>query len=493
MHRKTKIVATISDKKCDVAFIRSLYEAGMNVARINTAHVTTESADKVVENIRAVSDRIAIMVDTKGPEIRLTAMTKEYEGGIAVKAGQVVNLKGTAGNELSSAGMIYTNDASLYDDVPQGATILIDDGDIELLVVGKSDGVLRCEVRNDGVIQSRKSVNVPGVAIDLPSVTDRDREFIEWAVDRDLDFIAHSFVRTAADVNEVKKILKSRNSPIKVISKIENRQGVDNIDEILEETYGIMVARGDLGVEVPAEELPIVQRMIVKKCIESKSPVIIATQMLQSMVHNPRPTRAEVSDIASAVYQRADAIMLSGETANGDYPVESVLTMGRVAKAIEDDGDHNQPYIDLNMSGVNNEITAQLARSTVRATTNLPIKAVVCDTMSGRTGRYLAAFRGQKPVYAMCYRPAVMRQLALSYGIEPMYSEPYPDHNVFLNDILSRLKADKHLSSGDLIAVMGGDFGAAAGASFLEIGYVRQLEDKARGYGMRRGNNDAGV
>lgn len=490
IRRKTKIVATISDRRCDTGFIRSLYEAGMDVARINTAHVTIESADRLVKNIREVSDDIAIMVDTKGPEIRLTALDEKWKDGIPVKTGDIVNLKGTAENKPSSPEMIYTNDASLYDDIPAGASILIDDGDIELTVEEKRDGVLRCRVDNGGTILSRKSVNAPGVEINLPSVTARDREFIEWAVSRGLDFIAHSFVRTAQDVMAVTEILAAHDSDIKVISKIENRQGVENIDEILKVTYGIMVARGDLGVEVPAEELPIVQRMIVRKCIESKSPVIIATQMLQSMMHSPRPTRAEVSDIASAVYQRADAVMLSGETASGDYPVEAVLTMGRVALSIEEDNGHNEPYLDLSMSGVNNEITAQLARSTVRATINLPVKAVVCDTLSGRTGRYLAAFRGQRPVYAMCYRPTVMRQLALSFGIRPMYSEPFPEHSAFIKEILERLKGEGELSSDDLIAVMGGDFGAAAGASFLEIGYVRQLEEKARGYGLLHGNDD---
>lgn len=489
MTRKTKIVATISDRRCEVDFIRSLYEAGMNVARINTAHVSTESADVVVANIRAVSDKIAIIVDTKGPEIRLTGLAPEYANGIAVSTGQVVNMSGSDSGALSSPEMFYVNHALFYDDVPVGAHILVDDGDIEFEVVGKADGALQCVVRNSGVVKARKSVNVPNVSMRLPSVTDRDRVFIEWAVDRELDFIAHSFVRSAEDVIDVKKILEERGSPIKVISKIENREGIDNIDEILRVTYGVMVARGDLGVEVPAEELPVVQRYIVKKCIESKSPVIIATQMLHSMMSNPRPTRAEVSDIAGAIYQRVDAIMLSGETASGDYPLESVRTMSRVAMEIEKDNNHNAPFIDMNMMRIDNEITAQLARSTVRATINLPVKAVIIDTMSGRTGRYLSAFRGQKPVYAMCYRHSVMRQLALSFGIEPMYCEPSENHSTFLRSALGTLEELCQLGTDDLVVVMGGDFGAAAGASFLEIGYVRQLKAKAEGYVITGNNN----
>ena len=489
MSRKTKIVATISDRRCEVDFLRSLYEAGMNVARINTAHVSTESAGRVVANIREVSDKIAIIVDTKGPEIRLTALAPEYTDGIAVTMGQVINMSGTDSGVLSSPEMFYVSHSLFYDDVPVGARILVDDGDIEFEVTGKANGALRCVVLNSGVIKARKSVNVPNVSMQLPSITERDRIFIEWAIDNNLDFIAHSFVRTAEDVMEVKKILEKRNSPIKVISKIENRQGIDNIDEILRVTYGVMVARGDLGVEVPAEELPVAQRYIVKKCIESKSPVIIATQMLHSMMSNPRPTRAEVSDIAGAIYQRVDAIMLSGETASGDYPLESVRIMNRVALEIEKDNNHNAPFIDMNMMRIDNEITAQLARSTVRATINLPVKAVIIDTMSGRTGRYLSAFRGQKPVYAMCYRHSVMRQLALSFGIEPMYCEPSENHSTFLSSALGALEELCHLGVDDLVVVMGGDFGAAAGASFLEIGYVRQLKQKAEGYVITGNNN----
>lgn len=227
-------------------------------------------------------------------------------------------------------------------------------------------------------------MNIPNVPINLPSVTERDFEFINWAIDMDIDFIAHSFVRKKEDVLAVKKIIEERNSTIKIISKIENQEGVNNIDEILDETYGIMVARGDLGVEIPAERIPGTQRFLVNKCIESKIPVIIATQMLHTMISNPRPTRAEISDVANAIYQRVDAVMLSGETANGDYPVEAVETMARVAAEVEKD--HSNPNIEMNLVRINNEITAQLCRSAVRATLNLPVKAIVIDTLSGRTG-----------------------------------------------------------------------------------------------------------
>ncbi len=479
MNKKTKIVATVSDKRCDVEFIRSLYEAGMNAVRINSAHVTPESASKIVDNVRQVSEQIAIIIDTKGPEIRLTGMSDEYAKGIAVAAGDIVRVMGTDEDLKSTPEIIYMNDASIFNDVPTGAAILIDDGELEMEVVEKKDKMLICQVKNGGVLKPRKSVNVPGVKIDLPSVTEKDRRFIEWAIEKDLDFIAHSFVRKKEDVMEVKRIIKAHNSPIRIISKIENREGVDNIDEILEATYGVMVARGDLGVEIPAEQIPITQRYIVKKCIESKTPVIIATQMLHSMITNPRPTRAEVSDIASAIYQRVDAVMLSGETANGDYPVEAVSTMARVAVEIERDTINNAPNLDLNMVRINNEITAQLSRSAVRACQNLPVKAIVIDTLSGRTGRYLSAFRGQKPVYAVCYRKSVMRQLAISYGVYAIHREPAENHDSFLLSILYYLEDKKWLYKEDLIVVIGGSFGAAKGASFMEIGNVLNLEHKA--------------
>ena len=477
MKKRTKIIATISDQRCDVEFIRSLYEAGMNAARINSAHVTTESAAKVVENVRKVSDRIAIIIDTKGPEIRVTGMAPGFETGIKVSRGDMIRIKGSETNEPSNNEVVYVNDSSIYKDVPVGAAILIDDGELEMEVTEKKDDELICRVKNNGVIKPRKSVNIPNVPINLPSVTERDFEFINWAIDMDIDFIAHSFVRKKEDVLAVKKIIEERNSTIKIISKIENQEGVNNIDEILDETYGIMVARGDLGVEIPAERIPGTQRFLVNKCIESKIPVIIATQMLHTMISNPRPTRAEISDVANAIYQRVDAVMLSGETANGDYPVEAVETMARVAAEVEKD--HSNPNIEMNLVRINNEITAQLCRSAVRATLNLPVKAIVIDTLSGRTGRYLAAFRSQKTVFAVCYRKSVMRHLAISYGIHAIYSEPSINHEGFLLSILYYLEEKKWLSKEDLIVVLGGSFGAAKGASFMEIGNVLNLEHKA--------------
>ncbi|MFI3321474.1 MAG: pyruvate kinase [Rikenellaceae bacterium] len=471
MERKTKIVATISDQRCSVEFIQSLYDAGMNVVRINSAHVTKESADILVNNVREVSDKIAILIDTKGPEVRTTKM-KDDEN-ISVEQGDLIKVKG--GKEESSRECLYMSAPSLVEHVGVGASLLIDDGDIELVVVEKTDDHLVAEVRNRGVIKRLKSVNIPGVHIPLPSITERDREFIVWAIERELDFIAHSFVRNKEDLLSLQEIIDEYDSPIKIISKIENQEGVDNIDEILKHTYGVMIARGDLGIEIPGAQIPAIQRQLVKKCVENKTPVIIATQMLQSMITNPRATRAEISDVANAIYQRTDAIMLSGETANGDYPVEAVQTMDRVAREIERD---TNAIVDVALVHINNEITALLARSAVRACSNLPVKAVVIDTLSGRTGRYMSSFRCDRPVYAVCYRKHVMRELSLSYGIFPEYQEPSFTHHNFLTKVLASLQKSDKLEPQDLVVVIGGDFGVQQGASFMEICSLLALQNK---------------
>lgn len=472
MKRKTKIVATIADNRCEVEFLRSLYNAGMNVVRINSAHLTPEAASVIVRNVRAVSEKIAILIDTKGPEIRTTKCVND---GFEVTAGQKLKIRG--GSELSSPEALYVSYNDIVSAIKIGTIMLIDDGEIKMTVIDKSKDELIAQIDNSGKIKNRKSVNIPNVPLDMESVTERDREFIKWAVEENVDFIAHSFVRKKEDVLAVQEVLDSYNSTIKIIAKIENMEGVTKIDEILDHTYGVMVARGDLGVEIPAEQIPYTQQTLIRKCVERKKPVIIATQMLQSMIGNPRPTRAEVSDIASAIFQRTDAIMLSGETANGDYPLEAVETMNRVALEIEK---HVEPLLNMNMVDVFNEVTAQLARSAVRSCVSLPIKAVIIDTLSGRTGRYMSAFRGQIPVYAICYKKNVMRELALSYGIYGGYQEPSYIHRDFLRREVDVLLKNGSIDMEDMIVVVGGDYGAEHGASFMEISKVEELLSKLK-------------
>ena len=473
MKKRTKIIATISDFRCDAAYLKTLYDAGMNVVRINTAHCPIDGAAEIVKNVRAVSDQIAILIDTKGPEIRTTKTTEDF----TIKAGDELIVRGSNSPDMhSSREALIVNDGNFANEVEVGNTILVDDGDIELLIREKKGDTLYCVVNNGGFIKSRKSVNCPGVSFSLPSLTQKDIDYIHWAIEQDIDFIAHSFVRNAQDLLDIQTILDENNSHIKLIAKIENQEGVDNIDEILDHCYSVMVARGDLGVELAAEQIPIAQRELVGKCINSKKPVIIATQMLHTMIENPRPTRAEISDIANAIYQRVDAIMLSGETANGKYPVEAVTTMAKVARAIEND---LEDISEVNMVRVNNEITAQLSRSAVRASQNLPVKAIIIDTLSGRTARYLSSFRGKKPVFALCYRKHVMRELALSYGIFATYGEPSIVHDRFSQQLLTKLTNEEVICNDDLIAVVGGSFGASKGASFLELSKVTHLMNKA--------------
>ena len=464
--KRTKIVATISDKRCEIGFLRELYEAGMNVVRLNTAHQTLDEAMKVVRNVRAVSDQIALLIDTKGPEVR----TCDIVVPVRVEKGEIIFMTGD--RTLVAEKLIHVSYEHFVRDVQIGDKILVDDGDVELIVRDKKENCLELEASNPGEIKDKKSINVPGVNMHLESLSDKDRKFIQFAMDNKLDFIAHSFVRNKQDVMEIQQILDEQHSNIKIIAKIENQEGVNHIDEILDHVYGVMVARGDLAIEIDAEKIPLIQRYIVNKCIESKKPVIIATQMLHTMIDHPRPTRAEVSDIANAVFSGTDAIMLSGETAYGDYPLEAVKVMSRVAEANES---ILPPDANRNLVRINNEITAALARVAVRMTTMLPIKAIVVDTNSGRTARYLSAFRGGLPVYARCYDEHVMRELALSFGVRPYFSVKPHSRDEFMRDIPQVL-----LQSGyqpeDQILVIGGSFGHVRGASFLEVCKISDIK-----------------
>ena len=377
--KQTKIVASISDRRCDVDFIKQLFEAGMNVVRMNTAHASREGFEALIANVRTVSNRIAILMDTKGPEVRTTA----NEEPIPYKIGEKVKIVGNPELETTRE-CIAVSYPNFVHDLNIGGTILIDDGDLELEVIDKTADYLLCEVKNEATLGSRKSVNVPGVRINLPSLTEKDRNNILYAIEKDIDFIAHSFVRNRQDVLDIRAILDAHNSDIKIIAKIENQEGVDNIDEILEVADGVMVARGDLGIEVPQERIPGIQRVLIRKCILAKKPVIVATQMLHTMINNPRPTRAEVTDIANAIYYRTDALMLSGETAYGKYPVDAVKTMTKIAAQAEKDKlEENDIRIPLDENS--NDVTAFLAKQAVKATSKLKIRAIITDSYSGRT------------------------------------------------------------------------------------------------------------
>jgi len=442
----------------------------MNVARLNTAHLDFDGINKIVTNIRTVSDEIAILIDTKGPEVRTTVADKDIE----LKTGSEILLAGDPDHK-SDGKKICVSYPYLADDVSLGTHILIDDGEIDLKVIEKSKDGLICKVMNNGVLGSRKSVNVPGVRINLPSLTQRDKGFIRYAIENDIDFIAHSFVRNKEDVIEIQNILDEHDSQVKIIAKIENQEGVENIDEILENSYGVMVARGDLGIEIPQEKIPGLQRQLIRKCVEAKKPVIVATQMLHSMIKNPRPTRAEVTDVANAIYYRTDAIMLSGETAYGAYPVESVKTMASIACEVEATKDSRN---DIPVDVVKHDITAYLADTAVEASRELAIRTVLTDSLTGKTARYLSAFRGSNAVIALCYNKRVGRELALSYGVFPELTEPGSSKSEILRNTLSRLKEAKTIQNDDLVAYLGGSFGIGGGTTYLEIITVEGLLKK---------------
>ncbi len=478
LKKHTKIIATISDQRCEVDFISDLFREGMNIVRMNSAHLSEEGFDKIIRNTRTVSNRIGILMDTKGPEIRTTIA----DNPIPFKAGDMVYMKG-APDEKTSGNCICVNYPNFANDVAVGKVVLIDDGDLELKITGKENGMLLAEALNDAVLGSRKSVNIPGVRINLPSLTEKDIRNIKYAIEKEIDFIAHSFVRTKQDVLDIQRILDESGSPIKIIAKIENQEGVDNIDDILEVAYGVMIARGDLGIEVPQEKIPGLQRVLIRKCIAVKKPVIVATQMLHSMISNPRPTRAEVTDIANAIYYRTDALMLSGETAYGKYPVEAVRTMTRIAKEAEvtklRENDIRVPMPDDDL-----DVTSFLAKQAVKTSTKLNVKAIITDSYTGRTARYLAAFRGKSPVFAICYKQRTTRELALSYGVWAVFQEENQNTKEYFLDALNQLLNTKMVKREDLVAYLSGSFGEGGGTSFLEINRVNKILDGEDRYNL---------
>lgn len=478
MLKHTKIVATVSDQRCEVSFIDALYKAGMNVVRLNTAHMPEEGLTRVVSNIRQVSDRIGILMDTKGPEVRTTS-SKEP---IPFKTGERVKVMGNPDVETTH-DCICVSYKNFVGDLPIGCDVLIDDGDLEMKVIEKHADYLLCEIGNDATLGSRKSVNVPGVRISLPSLTEKDRKNIIWAINNDLDFIAHSFVRNRQDVLDIQRILDEHNSPIKIISKIENQEGVDNIDEILEVTYGIMIARGDLGIEIPAEKIPGIQRILIRKCVEMKKPVIVATQMLHSMINNPRPTRAEVTDIANAIYYRTDALMLSGETAYGKYPVEAVQTMTKVVREAEKTKLAAND-IRVPIEGNDLDVTSYLAKQAVKSSSKLHVKAIITDSYTGRTARFLAAFRGTSTVFAICYNERVMRMLGLSYGVWAVHQPWNDSRRGYFYDALNQLIESGRITRENMVAYLSGSFGEGGGTTFLEINNVGKVLDAGDNYSL---------
>ncbi len=469
--KQTKIVCSISDRHCETDFIRKLFFAGMNVVRMNTAHATPDGIRNIIKNVRAVSPHIGILIDTKGPEVRTTDVDEpiQYKTGEAVKIVGRPDVK-TTHDFINVSFPEFACDLKVSDD------ILFDDGAIDMKVRGIEGPTIYAEVMNDGVLGAHKSVNVPGEHIDLPALTEKDKRNILLAIKEDIDFIAHSFVRSADDVKAVQDILDAHHSDIKIISKIENQEGVDNIDEIIDASYGIMIARGDLGIEVPIERIPGIQRMIIQKCVRKHKPVIVATQMLHTMINNPRPTRAEVTDIANAIYSNTDALMLSGETASGKYPLEAVLTMAAIAEQAENDRQNfgHEEDVPLMSNCTQREF---LAHTAIDATRLLGVEGIITDSETGETARNLASFRGPKPVLAICYKEKTQRWLNLSYGVIPVYQKEHRNADFMFLAALRMLRQKGYLTDDDKVAYLSGSLGEGGGTTFVEINEVKKAFD----------------
>ncbi len=472
--KNTKITAKISDRKCEPAFIKELYEAGLDVAWFNTAHQDEEGTRNAMNNVREVSDKIAIMIDTKGPEVRTIDFEEEPR---EYKTGEKVRLTGNIADHDYAKDIIAVDYPNFHLEIPVGKQILIDDGSLGLTVEKVEEGSILCNIDNSGVLKKRKSVNVPNTHIDLPTLTEKDLKFLKFSAENNIDFIAHSFVRTKEDVFAVRDVLDSHGGQgIKIIAKIENRQGVTNIDEILDHADGVMVARGDLAVEVPAAEVPLLQKTMIEAAARRGKLSFVATQMLDSMIEHPRPTRAEVSDIATAILDGVDSTCLSGETAYGDYPVEAVQTMSKVSLDLKKNRMHTNPYNIQEIIGTSKR-EYFFARSAFEAALELDVQAIIVPTVSGKTAEHISSFRSRKPIYAFSYDARVLRQLMAKHAVRVQnINEIIHDTDKLVTACVKQLVDNGDISEDSILAIVAGTaHPAPKRCSFLEIGAAGDL------------------
>ena len=483
--RKTKIVCTIGPASESPETLEQLIEAGMNVARLNFSHGSHEEHAVRIATIRSVAEKlgkhVGILLDTKGPEIRTHNMEN---GEVHLKTGQVIDISMT--EVLGTEAMFSISYEKLIEDVNQGSIILLDDGLIELRVLAKDEtkGIITTIVENAGVLKNKKGVNVPNVSVQLPGITEKDAQDILFGIEQEVDFIAASFVRRASDVLEIRELLEKNNgSYIQIIPKIENQEGVDNIDAIIEVSDGLMVARGDLGVEIPAEEVPLVQKTLIAKCNRVGKPVITATQMLDSMQRNPRPTRAEASDVANAILDGTDAIMLSGETAAGLYPVESVQTMHKIAERAEDSMDY-RAIVSARSKEMETTMTDAISQSVSYTAMGLNAKAVLAPTESGNTARVISKYRPGRDIIAITGSEKTARALTLVWGVRPIAT-----HRVETTDEILELAVDESLrygyvNHGDVVVITAGvPVGEAGTTNLMKVHIIGDLLARGQGIG----------
>lgn len=483
--RKTKIVCTIGPSSESLEKLKELIEAGMNVARLNFSHGDFEEHGNRIKNIRLASSELkkstAILLDTKGPEIR-TGKLKE-EPIELVQDGRLILTTEDIPGDAERISITYKN---LPQDVHIGSTILIDDGLIGLTVVGVSGSEIECRIVNGGQIKSKKGVNVPGVKISLPGITEKDRNDIIFGIEQGVDFIAASFVRKASDVMEIRELLEQYNAAhIQIISKIENQEGVDNLDEILEVSDGLMVARGDLGVEIPAEEVPLVQKRMIEKCNYAGKPVITATQMLDSMQRNPRPTRAEASDVANAIFDGTDAIMLSGETAAGKYPLESVQTMSRIAERAESALEYRELLVRQSMAQ-QKTVTESISQAVANSALDLNAQAIITATESGYTARMVSKYRPKAPIIAVTPLEPVIRRLALVWGVIPIKGEEVSTTDEMFEMAVDLGLKQGYLHMGDLVVITAGvPIGRSGTTNLIKVHHIGEMIAKGQGLGTQ--------
>lgn len=483
--KNTKMVATIGPASESEEVLRALFEEGVNVARLNFSHGSHEEhkikIDRIKKLRREMDLPIGIMLDTKGPEIRLG----EIEGEVLLEIGDkfILTREDLIGDK-SIASISYKD---LYKDLKVGDRILIDDGLVELLVKSIEGEDIITEVENSGTISSHKGVNVPGVDIKLPALTERDIEDIIFGIKEDVDFIATSFIRSREDVLAIRKVLEEeKDYTTKIISKIESQKAVELIDEIIEVSDGIMVARGDLGVEIETEAVPIIQKKIIKKCNIAGKTVITATQMLDSMIRNPRPTRAETNDVANAVLDGTSAVMLSGETASGKYPLKAVVTMRKICEYTESTVDHNE-ILENRIKDVENSMTNSIGRSACVIARDLAANAIITATTSGNTSRAIAKFRPETPIIASTPFEKIKNQLSLVWGVRPVKVLNFKDTDNLIDASMEVAVKKGFLKSGDLVVLTAGvPTGIAGSTNLLKIENVSEILGRGTAIGKKK-------
>jgi pyruvate kinase len=482
--RKTKMICTIGPVSEDVETLRQLIRYGMNVARLNFSHGTHEEHARRIQNIRQAAKEedkvVAILLDTKGPEIR-TGDLEKPEVELVTGQSLILTTEPILGNEE----IVSVSYPGLVNDVSLGSVILIDDGLIGLEVEKVSGSHIYCRVTNGGVLKSKKGVNLPGIKVNLPSLTEKDVADILFGIEQKVDFIAASFVRKAEDILEIRRILEEHHAQIQIIAKIENQEGLENLDSILEVSDGLMIARGDLGVEIPAEEVPLVQKRLIRKCNLLGKPVITATQMLDSMQRNPRPTRAEASDVANAIFDGTDAIMLSGETAAGKYPVEAVKTMARIAERAEAALSYQDIFMRMRRD-TDRSITDSISQAVVHTSHNLDCAAIITATESGSTARMISKYRPKAPIIAVTPHEQVMRHLTLCWGVDPVLGEKcHSTDEMFQVAIRAALSTD-HVSIGDVVIITAGvPVGQSGTTNLMKVYVMGGVILKGQGIGKK--------